>query len=848
LLRIHDWLARKPQIHSFPFVTFSQPDIFNPPTALFGSYPNTPDVFDEVIDPTGAVRPHWSAFITKVNGLGADALRERQQHAQQLLRDHGVTYNVHADGSSDERPWRLDMMPLVIAPDEWQRLEKGLIQRTILLNRILQDLYGPQNLLHDGLLPPAIIHANAGFLRPCHGISPPGGRFLTLHAVDLTRAPNGEWWVMSDRTQSPSGVGYTLENRIILARVMAEEFRSLNVERLASFFLARKAGLRAMAPWTKTPNIVLLTPGPYAATFFEHAYLARYLGYPLVEGSDLTVRDRKVFLKTIHGLQRVDVIIRRVDDTFCDPLELRSNSFLGVTGLVEATRAGNVAISNALGSGAVEAPALLAFLPALSRHLLGEKLSIPNVATWWCGQERERDYAFKNLQSLVLKRAFVGGGDPVFCETMNAEGLRVLRAQIEANPHQYVGQERVALSTAPIWNGERLEPRPLILRCFVTATENGYAVMPGGLTRISPTALSPVVSSRFGGGNKDTWVIASQPSEVITLLDSRGLPPEMPRAQTVPSRVAENFFWLGRHIERLEDTTRLLRPVLGRLTGEGSATAEAELAAMVQCLIVRGKLPSEPEAPNLNHADLIAALRDPVFQQTLPELIQRIDFLNASLRDRFSGDTWRILHQLETSFPTVSDRASPETMLTILHRLIFQIAAFIGMEMENTTRGDAWRFMEAGRRIERANNLASTVLSVVQNFPSHPAALVPLLEYSDSIMTYRGNYFAQPDLPRTLGLLMRDSSNPRSLMFQLISLEKHLLHLPGLHAQQPEYLKISTLLDTVKSGDHLQIYGDAPIYQCALLEKLLFEIIDGCRSLSDMLTVRYFNHLETRAS
>lgn len=801
-----------------------------------------------MVDPNGWIRPHWSSFIGKVNGLGAAALRERQQNAQQLLKDHGVTYNVHADGSSDERPWRLDMMPLVISSDEWQRLETGLIQRATLLNRILQDLYGPQELLHKGLLPAAIIHANAGFLRQCHGIKPPGGRFLTLHAVDLTRAPNGEWWVMSDRTQSPSGVGYTLENRIILSRVMAEEFRGVNVERLASFFLARKAGLRAMAPWTDAPSIVLMTPGPYAATFFEHAYLARYLGYPLVEGSDLTVRDRKVFLKTIHGLRRVDVIVRRVDDTFCDPLELRTDSFLGVPGLTEAARAGNVSISNALGSGAVEAPALLAFLPALSRHLLGEKLSIPNVATWWCGQEKERNYAFKNLKSLVLKRAFVGGGDPLFCETMNDWELKEVAARIAANPHQYVGQERVALSTAPVWNGESLEPRPLILRCFVAATEDGYTVMPGGLTRISPTALSPIVSSRFGGGNKDTWVIASQPADVVTLLDSRGLPPETQRPQTVPSRVVENFFWLGRYLERLEDTSRLVRPVLGRLTGEGSATEEAELAAMVQTLIDLEKLPPKSKAAEMYGAKLISALRDPIFVKTLPQLIGRIDFLTSSLRDRFSGDTWRILHQIETDFPAGSDSASPDTMLAILHRLIFRLAAFSGMEMENTTRGDAWRFMEAGRRLERAENLAATMLSAVWNHHKHPAALVPLLEYSDSIMTYRGNYFSQPDLPNTLYLLLRDASNPRSLMFQLTSLENHLALLPGLHIQQPESRKITSLIGALKSGDHLQIYSEATVREPTTVKVLLNEIISGCRSLSDMLTVRYFSHIEARAS
>ena len=335
--------------------------------------------------------------------------------------------------------------------------------------------------------------------------------------------------------QSPSGVGYALENRIILSRMLPDEFRASNVHRIASFFRKRKAGLAAMAPWTAEPNVVLLTPGPYAATYFEHAYLARYLGYPLVEGNDLTVRDRKVFIKTIDGLRRVDVIIRRVDDTFCDPVDLRPDSFLGVPGLVEAARAGTVAISNAIGSGAVEAPALLAFLPALARKLLGEELLIPNVATWWCGQRREREYAFANLRRLVVKRAFVRGrGDSVFCDHLDEREFGRLAEQIRAHPYDFVGQERVAVSTTPVWDGETLKPHPLILRCFVAATADGFTVLPGGLTRISAKPDSPFVTSKHGGGNKDTWVLSGKPVEDVTLLDKGAARGGAPRAGDGP--------------------------------------------------------------------------------------------------------------------------------------------------------------------------------------------------------------------------------------------------------------------------------------------------------------------------
>jgi uncharacterized circularly permuted ATP-grasp superfamily protein len=710
-------------------------------SGIWAAYGSKPGVFDELRAADGSIRPHWLPLVHGLERLGREGIRDRADNARQLLREHGVTYNVHADGESAARTWDLDLIPFVIGADEWAQLEAGLIQRTKLLNLVLADIYGPQQLLRDGLLPPALLHANPGFLRCCHGIRPPRDLFLSMHAIDLIRAPNGRWWVLSDRTQAPSGVGYALENRAIISRVLPEEFRESQVQRLGAFFQLRKAGLRSLAPWTSSPNIVVLTPGPYTETYFEHAYLARYLGYQLVEGNDLTVRDRHVFLKTLEGLQPVDVIIRRVDDTWCDPLELRADSILGVPGLVEAARAGNVAISNALGSGAVETTAILAFLPALARKLLSEDLRIPNVATWWCGQEGERNYALWALNSLVIKRAFVGvHGEPSFGEKLDATALADLAARIRANPHAYVGQESVALSTTPSWSGETPAPSPLILRCYVCATPDGYAVMPGALTRVSPSAESPIVSSRYGGGSKDTWVRSAAPTETTAPSESTAPPLRLPGAHSqVPSRVVENLFWLGRYSERLEDATRLLRTLLSRLAGEGGPSEEAELAALARWLTKTDFLPRR-FAGRFTAAELTSELRDMVFERNrygaIRELLARVGFLTASVRDRLSGDTWRILNQMLTEFPASIPRATPGAILHELHRLIFQLAALSGMEMENMSRGHSWRFLDIGRRLERAINLVWNVRAVLAT-DRDGAALPPLLEYTDSTMTYR---------------------------------------------------------------------------------------------------------------
>jgi uncharacterized alpha-E superfamily protein len=656
--------------------------------------------------------------------------------------------------------------------------------------------------------------------------------------------------VLADRTQAPSGVGYSLENRIILSRMLPDEFQACHVQRLASFFTSKKDGLRSMAAWTNTPNVVLLTPGPLTETYFEHAYLARYLGFPLIEGSDLTVRDRRVFMKTLDGLQPVDVIIRRVDDTFCDPLEFRSDSFLGVPGLVEAARAGNVAISNALGSGAVEAPAILAFLPALSRHLLGEKLLIPNVATWWCGQKRERNFTLDRLGKLVVKRGFVGGlSDPFFGESLASSDMEKLVARVRANPHAFVGQERVALSTAPVWNGDRLEPRPLTLRCYICATPDGFAVMPGGLTRVSAAPNSPVVSSKHGGGSKDTWVISDGPVEMITLLDTTGQPSRIERGTAkVPSRIVENLFWLGRYAERLEDSTRLLRTALSRLAGEGGVAEQTELAALARWFVWREKLPAR-FAGRVSVGELAGALRELVFSEENPgsvrELLIRVGFLTASVRDRLSGDTWRILHQLQTEFPATLTRFTPGSVLIALHRIIFQLAAFSGMEMENMTRGHAWLFLDIGRRIERAINVVMNVRAVLADDASGSAALGPLLEYTDSTMTYRRRYFARPELPTTLELLLSDETNPRSFAFQLATLREHFTDLPSLGHETNTAERFNTVLGELTVTLAGLDFDDSNRERT---DAGLDRLVHGSRVVSDLLTAHYFSHVVPRVN
>ena len=689
---------------------------------LSADYPLTPGVYDEMSFSPGVLRPHWETFIDSLSMLGPQELAHRWQTARQRIRENGVTYNVYGDPQGLDRPWSLDAIPFLISRSEWSRLEEGLIQRARLLNAILADLYGAQDLLYKGHIPPALVFGNPGFWRPCHGVPVPEKTYLHLLAVDLARSPDGEWWVLSDRTQAPSGAGYALENRIVLGETFPDLFRDVQVKRLASFFRSFRDTLLRLSPSSRhNPRVVLLTPGPYNETYFEHSYLARYLGFTLVQGGDLTVRDNRVFLKTLEGLKQVDVILRRVDDSFCDPIELRSDSFLGVAGLVEAVRAGSVVVANALGSGLIETSAFMPFLPGLSQRMLGERLKLPAVATWWCGQPGARGYVTDHLDSLVIKPAFPSKGmEPVFGGKLAGVERTRLMTRLRENPQEFVGQELLELSTVPVWSENRLSPRRVVLRVYLAAEGDSWVVMPGGLARVSASLDTQVVSMQRGGGSKDTWVLSDGPVDRFTMQRPRDQPLELNRGifSDLPSRAADHIYWLGRYAERSEHLSRVLRCILTRLNGESGISESPAWESLIKlhdCLESPHARLSADEAED--HYDQLRDLEQEILSRIFEE--QRADSLNAILnravraagqvRDRLSSDLLRVISQFGTlnhgGQSSAWGYASAADALAVLNRSIGTMAALRGIEMENMTRGPGWHFLSIGRRIERSGHL-----------------------------------------------------------------------------------------------------------------------------------------------
>ncbi len=838
-------------------------------------YQCSPEFFDEMISADGRLRPHWQPFVGQMATLGLPELKERWEKARHLIRENGVTYNVYGDPRGMDRPWDLDPLPLLIAAADAARIEAGLTQRAKLLDMVLADLYGPQTLLSSGVLPPQLVFGHPGFLRPCHGLKLPQGRHLLLYAADVGRAPDGAFFVLADRTQAPSGAGYVLENRIVLSGMLPEVFRDCQVLRLALFFQSMRETLRAIAPHDRdNPRIVLLTPGPYNDTYFEHAFLARYLGIALVEGSDLTVRDNRVFLKLLGGLQPVDVILRRLDDTYCDPLELRRDSFLGVPGLVQAVRAGNVALANPLGSGLIESPAFLAYLPSVCRHLLGEELRLPSVATWWCGDPAAREFVLANLPRMVIKPT-VGSrlSEPIFGEELAAPELATLAAAIRARPDDHVGQEQLALSTAPVFESEGLRPRHFTIRAFLAATDENFVVMPGGLTRLAASADTLVVSLQKGGGSKDTWVLSDDPVSTFSLLPTKVHPVALSReGDDLPSRAADNLFWLGRSVERVEATVRLLRGILNRSTEQSGSTEAPEIPSLLWAL--GNSTQTSPPILGAGNDDWITALEpelsaiigDAGTSGTLAASIQTLLRIARKVRDRLSLDMWRILSNLE-----LPERESPDPgaalpdprvgparpdardaqrrlaeLNEVLDQTVINLAAFAGLVTDSMTHGQGWRFLDMGRKLERALQIAVLLRStlVAVHGPEQPL-LEALLVIADSSMTYRRRYMNHLETAPVIDLLLADEANPRSLVYQLAALSESLDRLPRNESSAPRsegqriVLAALTRLRIADIGPLAT--ADATGYRGAL-DALLGQLEDDIPVLSDALARDYFSH------
>ena len=829
---------------------------------LFVDYARTSVRFDEMLDPGDQPRPHWAALIELLAHAEPERVRERTASIAREIRDSGLTYNIYADPEGQSRPWSLDGLPMIIPAHEWAQIEAGVAQRARLMNALLADFYGPQTLLADGSIPPGLVLGHGAFQRAACGANLPDGVALFSYAVDLARAPNGQWWAIADRTQAPSGAGYSVENRLIVSRVFPRLFRDLHTQRIAGFFATLRDSLRRLAPQGDGAHLsVLLTPGPYNETYSEHSLLSRYLGFTLVEGHDLLVRNGKVWLKTVDGLRRVHAILRRQDDDFCDPLELRSDSALGVAGLVDCARRGTVFIANAIGSGVLESGVLMGFLPGLCERLLGEPLQMPSVATWWLGEPAALADALPRMRELVFKPVDRRDASPsIFGADLDAAQAQALAETLRRSPADWFAQELVQLAQAPVSDPAhpgRLAARSVGLRVFAVASRDGYSVMPGGLTRASAEPGARIITMQRGGASKDTWVLSDAPVNTsLTLLQSTVGAADLVRSNliTLSSRAAENLFWFGRYSERAEDSARLLRVALPRLlVDDDDRTARAPLLAFARMLGLIAQVAqvsligqNGQGGQNAQNAQLVpgdaaeSSLLDAVFDAerigALPGSLQQVQRLAFSLRERLSTDHWRTINRLLLDSGFDGFRDLPQA-IALLDRTVSALVTLSGFTLDGMTRDTGWRFLSLGRRIERLRAVCAALSTAVREGRS--AGLDWLLEFCDSTITYRSRYMGQPEWLPVLDLLIRDDTNPRSVLFQLKGLDQVIAHLDrAIGGVAADFLP-KALISLGRYDDAAALEPDAA------LADWLDSVSKGAALLSERLSMRFFTPAQT---
>jgi uncharacterized circularly permuted ATP-grasp superfamily protein/uncharacterized alpha-E superfamily protein len=829
---------------------------------LARGYRDAPEGFDELTERSGAIKPHWLPLLQSLEALDPANRARRMEQLNARVRETGIAYDLFSDPTSATQPWRVDLVPLVFPANEWQQLERALIQRARLFEDLLADLYGPQHLLASGAIPHQLVFNDPSYLRPCKGVRPARG-FMQFFATDLARGPDGRWRVIDTHTETPAGIGYALANRMVHTNVAGDIFAACGALRLAPFFLQLRSALARRADRVD-PTIALLTPGPRHNDFFSHAYLARYLGLLLVEGGDLRVAGDRVSLKTLRGLMPVDLIVRCVAGALADPLELDASGFAGPVGLMQVVRRHPDLVANALGSALAENRGLSAYLPALARGILGEELLIPDGLRWWLGDAANREHVLENLEHMVIRPAHEGtarpgraipGTDPA---RLNPHQLAALRQKIEIGGASLVAEAKVGFGTTPSLTAAGLAPKPYVLRVFVTSTSEGFAVLPGGLAMtVDPNQT--VALSAPDGEARDVWVVSDAEAPPFTSLWRPTI--EAARIERaphdLPSRAADNLFWLGRNVERADWTLRVLRICLSRLQEDSAPRQDLGACRTVLEMLLSkedGKIPGEWEPVKARLVEQLVhnLMTSSELHYGLPRTLDNIHRLASITRDRLSLEAWRTLNDFYASRRWRADQmpAAIGDALRLLDDGLRVLAAFHGLTHENMTRNFGWSLLDMGRRLARAKNLAELLFAMFGTAKSgedESGGLLFTLELADSFITYRSRYRLEPMLPLVLDLLLIDESNPRSIGFQLAELQRHIDTLPqsGAGGRRIEEQRMAlSLLMGVRLADVQLLARLGQDGARPSLQKLINEEVSTLADLSDAIGRRYFNLVE----
>lgn len=830
---------------------------------LFKNYVEDLKGYDEVIKSDQKINKNWSQIFNNIATIGPKEFHELQSEINWLMEENGVTYNVYNDPEGLNRPWELNAIPFIIHENEWKTVEKGIEQRAKLLDLILKDVYGERKLIKDKIVPPEVLYEHRGFLRQCDQIEYTTPKNLMIYSAELSRGPDGRMWVVNDRTQAPSGMGYALENRFTTSKIASELFKNINVKQPSEFFNDFGQMLMDAAPvGVENPNIVILTPGPHNETYFEHAYLSTLLGYPLVKGNDLIVRNGFVWMKSLKGLKKVDVVLRRVDDVFVDPLELREDSYLGVAGLLEVVRNKNITVINPVGSGVIENSGLVPFMNAICNYFFDEDLLLPQIASWWCGQKKERDYVLKNIKKFVVKRIDRTNRESLyFCEFLSKEEITSLKAEIIKNPYRFVAQEKISFSSAPIYNDGKLEPRKLVCRTFSIAKGDGYSVMPGGLVRVPSERKELRVSNQRGGISKDFWVISDDKQGSIQQYTwNKSKKQGVSDMNDLPSNSAENLFWSGRYLGRALITSRYLRTILNNMHNEHYNTRKSESEILVYlCKALTNITSTFPGFVGKGSEELLENPLEELQSLILDSnrvgsLAQTLNSFNNSyytLRNLWSKDMWRVFDSIKKLWKGHDNTKtySLNYLIKLLDRTITRLVAFMGLIEESIMVKQGLLLYFIGLQMEQASmNIAKYRSMVVFNYEDqlNYEILESLLYSHESLSIYRYSYQSYLSIENVVNLIILDKDYAKSLHYQVKRIQKDISRLPipenneGFRLCQEKISLACEYIETVNKDTLLDTNEDNSIREN--LEKLLSEMSDLLHETSLALSNTYFDH------
>ncbi|NIJ45593.1 putative circularly permuted ATP-grasp superfamily protein/putative alpha-E superfamily protein [Wenyingzhuangia heitensis] len=830
---------------------------------LFKDYVADLKNYDEILKPTKEINKNWTQLFDNIEAIGSDELHELQSEIDWLMAENGVTYNVYNDPNGLHRPWQLNAIPFIIHENEWSEIEKGIQQRAKLLDLILKDVYGERKLIKDGIIPPEVFYEHRGFLRQCDQIEYTTPKNLMIYSAELSRGPDGRMWVVNDRTQAPSGMGYALENRFTTSRITSELFQNIHVKQPSSFFNDFSKMLMDAAPeGVENPNIVILTPGPHNETYFEHAYLSSLLGYPLVKGNDLIVRNGFVWMKSLKGLKKVDVILRRVDDSFVDPLELREDSYLGVAGLLEIVRNKNITVINPIGSGIIENSGLVPFMNAICNYFFDEDLVLPQIASWWCGQEKERTFVLKNIKKFVVKRIDRSNRESLyFCEFLSEKEIDTLKEEIIKNPFRFVAQEKISFSSAPNYVNGKLEPRKVVCRTFSIAKDGCYTVMPGGLVRVASERKQLRVSNQRGGISKDFWIVSDQKQENIQQYTwSKSKNSGASDMNDLPSNTAENLFWSGRYLGRALTTSRFIRTVLNNMNNERYNTRKSESEILVYLFKAVTNITST--FPGFVGKGSEKTLENPLKElQSLildknrgGSLAQTLNSFNNSyytLRNLWSKDMWRVFDSIKKLWKDYDQTKeySLNSLIKLLDRTITRLIAFMGLIEESIMVNQGLLLYFIGLQMEQATmNIAKSRSLIVFNYEDYLnyEILEAFLNSHESLNIYRYSYQSYLSVENVVNLIILDKTYAKSLHYQLNRIQKDIARLPipensiGLNECQNKIAEACYIMDSINSETILTTNKDNSLREN--LEKTLSDLSDLLHETSLAISNTYFDH------